>query len=302
MDYFEEDLPAIKEQCFLMVKTRMEDLAGDIIENEDIGPLENNQEKLDEFAGNTMDEMIDLATIKGKEGFDNPFVMSFLANTAGNNSFVPNGYFTQFEFQRLTFNSLGQISTPDEDSNTSLRQLIGGGLILARYLIKEVFFNSRKYFTDNNYSDNGEGNMEAVGIVIYNALMGAFREELNLEPDEGNVEVIYNQDDQPYPMDGALGFKEENDGEEEDPQEIISSVPDAANYPHDEDTLRDKVLTFLGNIAAYIQMQIENEKLPQIKRLIEAMQEIAKKIKSADPELSNSMLQEVQYKQQQYKF
>ena len=96
-----------------------------------------------------LDELIDIATIKAGQKFDNPFVISFLANSTYSGSYVPPGYYTQFEFSRLTFSATGQL----RDVTSELKRLLCGSFIVGRHLCRELLFNTKKYLPDLAYGD-----------------------------------------------------------------------------------------------------------------------------------------------------
>ena len=153
-----------------------------------------------------MDELIDIATIKPGQKFDNPFVISFLANTTYNGSYAPPNYYTQFEFSRLTFSATGQL----KDITPELKRLLCGSLIVGRHLCRELLFNTKKYLPDLVYGADSIANLETVGLVIYNTYLNAVKDETPVVPD--NLDTV-TMDDPPTTMEGGLGYKDEAAGQ-----------------------------------------------------------------------------------------
>ena len=293
--YFKEDLPAIKEQNFLMVKSRLESVVAEVIENEEYANLASEQPKLDEVLGKVCEELVDLSTIKKDAKFDNPFVLSFFANTAYSGCWVPEEYYTAFEFNRLSFTSTGQVKNVDDN----IRQMIGGGMIIIRGICKELFFNAKKYFNEPELSENAERNLDALGVCIYNAYVAAVAQKCSIV--EANTDVITQNDEKPSASEATLGYKEANDGEEVGDNDLLAAVPDASNFPHDAGAVQEKISTCLENLSRFILMQAEDERLPLFKKKLDQSREVAAKMKKIDSEVTEALNEFVREKEKQLK-
>lgn len=111
-DYFTNDIPAINEQCFIMVKTRLEDVLKDTAEDNENLDLGVNPAGADAFKARTdpiLDILTDLTSLKPNEDFDNPIVLSFMSNSMTDNNFIPEGMFSVFEFNRLELSATGKL-------------------------------------------------------------------------------------------------------------------------------------------------------------------------------------------------
>ncbi len=293
--YFREDLAAIKEQNFLMVKSRLESVVTEVVENEEYTNLSSDQPKLDEVLGKVCEELLDLSTIKKDAKFDNPFVLSFFANTAYPGCWVPDDYYTAFEFNRLTFSSTGQIKLADDN----IRQMIGGGMILIRGVCKELFFNAKKYFTELPLTETSERNLDALGVCIYNAYIETIAQKCS--PVDSNTVAITQNDEKPAPSESTLGYKEDNDGEDVGDNDLLAAVPDVSNFAHDASALRDKISELLENLSRFILMQAEDERLPLFKKKLDQSREVATKMKKIDPDVTEALNEYVREKEKQLK-
>lgn len=232
-----------------------------------------------------MDELIDMATIKEKGTFDNPFVLSFLANTCFTGSFVPDGYYTPYEFGRLRFVATGQLA----ELSTDQQKLIIGGLILCRGLCKELFTNAQKYFSNLKASPQGFANLELLAAVIYQVFIAQV-DRLEHLPDNTS-QVTLNEE--PAPMDRGIDWKEgsysEGDG-------ILLGAPDVSSLGYDEGMMDNKMDKFLDNMLRFVKMQGENERLPLHKKKIDLLNGVASKSKRVDAELYQHLTDTIRQK------
>jgi hypothetical protein len=243
--------------------------------------------------GLVLDELVDISTIKPNQKFDNPFVLSFLANTTYNGSFCPDDYYTPFEFNRITFTSTSQM----KEVPSALKQIIIGGLIICRNLVKELLFNVRKYLPDLNYNDNSELNLQAVGSVVYNTFVDLTFEDV--QPNEANTQAI-TMVDPPTALETAIPAEPEGAGETTD-ADILTGVLPLAEIPHDEGPVEDKIKDFLARMERYVQMQGEDERLPLFKKKFELRRAVGNKLRNAAPDLATILEDYVRNRETQLK-
>lgn len=250
-----------------------------IVENPSLANLSTNASELSSTVGLMMDEMLDLVTIKQNQRFDNPFVLSFLANTIFNGSFVPNEYYTLFEFSRLNFHSTGQLANTSDD----LSAMLGASLIIVRTLCRELLFQVRVHFPSLKYQPNSEKNLESIGAIIYDAFMEGLASNVQQIPD--NTDVI-TLNDIPRPLDEGLGYVPEFDGPP-NKLELLMKAP--VPLPHDQDAVLTKMKEFGRRLVLFARMQGEDEKLPLHKRKIETYRESARKVGKTDRDLAEQL-------------
>lgn len=226
-----------------------------------------------------MDEMLDLVTIKQNQKFDNPFVLSFLANTIFNGCFVPNEYYTLFEFCRLPFHSTGQLG----DTTEELQAMLASSLLLVRTLCRELLFQVKVHFPALKYQPRSEQNVEMVGAIIYDGFMEALAAPVQQIPD--NTEVI-TLNDIPRPMDEGLGYLPVYDGPP-NKLELLMKAP--VPIIHDQDSVLRKMKEFGRRIVLFARMQVEDEKLPLHKRKIDGYRESARKVGKINRDLADQL-------------
>lgn len=265
-----------------------------IAEDQEIGSFSTNQEKLDSTLKLIMDELIDLSTIKPQSKFDNPFVLSFLANTCHASSFVPPEYYTIFEFRRLTFSATGQLRDPSED----VKKMIIGGLIICRGLCRELLFSCKKYFPDIQYVPEALNNLDILGTIVYNAFTTIVKE--NTQVAEDNTAIV-TLNEEPLPMESGIGWKDEMNGSEATTEELLNGVPDAAQFNYNSEAVDSGMGSFLTNMLRYVQLQAEDERLPLYKKKFESMRELANKGRRTDTDLYNHLVDDVKQKEQDLK-
>lgn len=294
--YFREDLPAIKEQGFLMLKARFEALIADVdlphqvVEDTEAGPFAQNSQKLNATLELVLDELIDLVTIKEKATFDNPFVLSFLANTCFEGSFVPEGYYTPFEFGRLRFTATGQLA----NGKPATQELVAGGLLLCRGLCRELFANAQTYFPQLQASPHGFGNLELVAAVLYQAFVDKV-EPLEFEADN-TAGVSLN--DEPACLERGIDWRE---GQPANGDGILLGAPSVDGLDFDRAMVAEKMDVFLANLVRFVKMQGENERLPLHKKKLEVINAVAAKAKRADAELHQTLFDLVRQKERELK-
>lgn len=238
-----------------------------------------------------MDELIDMSVIKAKTKFDNPFVLSFLANTCFPGSFVPEGYYTPFEFSRLRFISTGQLG----DMTVEMQQLIVGGMIVCRALCRELLFHCSKYFKDIKPSPNGFANLDILGSIIYHSFINQV-EKLEALPDN-TAQVTQNEE--PTCLEKGIPWKETAEGEDGDG--ILLGVPEASTYKYDTNLVEGKMDKFLDNMTRFVKMQGEDERLPLHKKKLEVMQAVSAKAKRADSDLYQYLADSIKQKERELK-
>jgi hypothetical protein len=106
-----EDMQSATDKSLNMVKTQLHPLLLEIIKkgNFEVDIEDNNGafDNVAETVESLLDSLINLSKFKQEKSFDYPLVLSFLAHYALGNCLVPSGYLSQFEFERLQFNSTG---------------------------------------------------------------------------------------------------------------------------------------------------------------------------------------------------
>lgn len=255
------------------------------------GPLQDNIEKLNSTLELVMDELIDLATIKVKGSFDNPFVLSFLANTCFPGSFVPQDYFTPFEFGRLRFTTTGQLA----EVSPQVRKMVIGGLIICRVLCLELFVNAVKYFGNLKASANGFANLEVLAAIIYATFE---RQVSHLEYISDNTANV-TMNEEPTCLERGIDWR---DGQTSDDADgILLGCPNAARYGYDKQMMEDKMDKFLQNMSRYVRFQGENERLPLFKRKIDAANAVASKVKRIDGELYQTLVNSIKERERALK-
>lgn len=110
-EYYTQDLEGITDKALYMLKKQLSPiLIGILEENNFDTDIEDNEDSfnlLQERIERILDSLIQLSKIKLDQPFQYPVVISFLANYCLGNCVIPNGYLTQFEFERLKFSSTG---------------------------------------------------------------------------------------------------------------------------------------------------------------------------------------------------
>lgn len=235
-----------------------------------------------------------MATIKPKEKFDNPFVLSFFANTCYAACFVPQDYYTSFEFRRLKFTATGQVNDPSD----AVKQMIIGGLIICRVMCKEILFNSSKYLTEVAYAPEASDNLDMLGSILYKAFNDIVKEAREVMEDNTAVVTL---NEEPLPVEAGIGWKEEMDGTEATTEDILNGVPDPTAYSYDTEAVNTGMTSFLESMARYVQMQAEDERLPLFKKKFEAMKELANKARRTDGDLYDLLTDTVKQREQELK-
>ena len=119
-EYFKNDRSAIFEQAFQMMQIRIQNILDEIIENPNTqmdflewNISESEQEKrIDSCVKYTLKiqkQLADMAKLKKESLFENPIVLSFIANAFMERCVCPDEYFTTFTYDRLDFSLTGAL-------------------------------------------------------------------------------------------------------------------------------------------------------------------------------------------------
>lgn len=164
-DYYDSDANGFLDQSIEMVKTRIGLILDEVIEDEELD-LSTNEEKLEVNAGFICDEIADICSAKKASDFDNPLVLSFMANMCTPGAYLPHGEFTAWVISRLSFTSTNQLS----DSNESTGQLILGEYLIGRVLCANILFNPEGYKPGQELSDSQKKNLQVLGSCFAQVL------------------------------------------------------------------------------------------------------------------------------------
>lgn len=127
-----------------------------------------------------------MANLKEDDPFDNPLVLSFLANFSLPNCFVPDRYLFQCEMDKISFSYTGKTS-PDLDPKIS-KYLIGSFLLI-KILVDKLLLHASEFFKGPGLKFSGKtfNNFKVMSACIYHAFKDIFSE---LKSNPNSTEVV----------------------------------------------------------------------------------------------------------------
>lgn len=177
-EYYDNDANAFLDQSIELIKARIGLILDGIVEDEELD-LSTDSDKLEINLGFIADEIVDICSAKDAGSFDNPLVLSFMANLCTHGSYLPHGAFTSWTISRLTFTSANQLRDPDE--NTC--KLILGEYLICRVLCANILFNPEGHKPGEELSDQKKKNLQIIGSCFARSFENLVN-ELELEQPE----------------------------------------------------------------------------------------------------------------------